>query len=205
MSTKVSALTQATNAELASASLAYVVTDPSGTPASKKSTLARLGLPPASFLDEWQDWYGFATNSAGDYTTGNSFAPIRAGQSCTGIRVYWNDATATTLTLTLWASTGGSALASGTVASSSAGFKSVTFGSAVNLTKGSSYIAAVHDGLQQLPQLNAGGKPSAPAFTIGTRFRDYAILGWGYYASGNAFPGTAFVGIFYGAEPIISG
>ena len=45
MSTKVSALTQATNAELADASLAYVVIDPSGTPASKKSTLARLGMP----------------------------------------------------------------------------------------------------------------------------------------------------------------
>lgn len=127
---KITGLTQATNAELTDDALAYVVTDPNGSPASRKSTLARLGLPPISFLEEWEDYYGFALNQNGDFTTGQSFVPRRVGQVCTGIRVYWNSATATTLTLSLWPTGGGGLLASGTVASSSVGYKSVKIGRA---------------------------------------------------------------------------
>lgn len=205
MSTKVSALTQATNAELAGASLAYVVTDPSGTPASKKSTLARLGMPPVSFLEEWNDYYSFALNQNGNFTTGQSFAPRRTGQTCTGIRVYWNDATSTTLKLALYPTGGGAALASGTVASSSAGYKSVTFGTPVSLTKSNSYVAAVWDGVKQAPELTASGKPTTAAIAQGAIFRDFVILGWGYYAAGDASPGTVYTGVFYGVEPLISG
>lgn len=206
MSTKVSALTQATNAELAGASLAYVVTDPSGTPASKKSTLARLGTLPVSFLEEWEDYYGFALNGAGDYTTGQAFVPRRTSQTCTGIRVYWNDATSTTLTLSLYPTGGGAALASGTVASSSAGYKSVTFGTPVSLTKSNSYVAAVYSSaLGQAPSLVPSGKPTQGALALGDKFRDFAILGWGYYQTGNASPSVVYSNAFYAVEPLISG
>ena len=43
MSTKVSALTQATNDELSTASLAYIVADPSGTAASLRAPVGRNG------------------------------------------------------------------------------------------------------------------------------------------------------------------
>jgi len=206
MSTKVSALTQATNAELAGASLAYVVIDPSGTPASRKSTLARIGALPVSFLDEWSDYYGFALNQAGDYTTGQAFVPRRTSQTCTGIRVYWNSATATTLKLALYPTGGGAALASVNVSSSSAGFKTGTFASAVNLTKSSSYVAAVYSSAGgQAPELAPGGKPTAAALALGDKFRDFAILGWGYYQTGDASPSQVYTNNFYAVEPIISG
>lgn len=206
MSTKVSALTQATNSELAGASLAYVVTDPSGTPASKKSTLARLGTLPVSFLEEWEDYYGFDLNQSGDFTTGQSFVPRRVGQTCTGIRVYWNSATATTLTLSLYPTGGGGVLASGTLASSSAGYKSVTFGSAVSLNKNFSYVAAVYSSaFGQAPALAPSGKPTQPALALGDKFRDIAILGWGYYQTGNASPSLVYANAFYAVEPLISG
>lgn len=206
MSTKVSALTQATNAELSTAALAYIVADPSGTPVSRKSTLARLGLPPVSFLEEWEDYYGFNVNASGDFTTGQSFVPRRVGQTCTGIRVYWNNATATTLTLSLYPTGGGAALASGTVASSSAGYKSVTFGTPVSLTKSNSYVAAVYSAaLGQAPALVPSGKPTQPAIALGDKFRDFAILGWGYYHTGNTSPSFPYSNAFYAVEPLISG
>ena len=105
MSTKVSALTQATNAELADASLTYLVIDPSGTPASRKSTLARIGTRVDSWLDRVHEVTTAAAESvtAADNTTGVTFIAQRTSQTCTGVRFYWPEATVRTIKCALWA------------------------------------------------------------------------------------------------------
>lgn len=207
MSTKVSALTQATNAELADASLAYVVIDPSGTPASRKSTLARLGMPAVSVIEEARAYYGTPASSATNYTNGLAFQARRDSCTCTGIRAYWDNATSTTLKMSLFDGSG-SSLATVNVASSSTGYKTGTFGSPVSLTRGTVYLAAIWDGVRQVPAPQAVyGTGGGTSYLVqpGTMLRDIWVANWGMYAAGDAAPTTVASGYLYLVEPIISG
>ena len=207
MSTKVSALTQATNAELADASLAYVVIDPSGTPASRKSTLARLGMPAVSLIEEARAYYGTPSMLVSDATMASPFQARRDSCTCTGIRAYWGDATSTTLKLSLYPGAGGAALATVNVASSSIGYKTGTFASPVSLTRGTVYLAAIWDGVRQVqsPQAVYGTGGAAYLVQPGTMLRDIWVANWGMYAVGDTAPTAVGVGYLCLVEPIISG
>lgn len=210
MSTKVSALTQATNAELSTAALAYIVADPSGTPVSRKSALARLGLPPQYVADAVKDILTPAVG-ANDASTGQYFVSERSGQTCTGVRVWWAGTTVRTLKLSLWQDgVPGGALASGTVTTSgAAGYYSVTFGSAVSLSRSVAYIATCWE--------NSGNEVmSSSSMALGSYYHlnpsygglqlmSYRIITWGYYSSGDALPGSQVAGSYYVVDPLISG
>ena len=210
MSTKVSALTQATNAELSTAALAYIVADPSGTPVSRKSALARLGLPPQYVADAVKDILTPAVTAASQ-STGQYFLAERSGQTCTGVRVWWAGTTVRTLKLSLWQDgVPGAALASGTVATSgAAGYYSVTFGSAVSLSRSAAYIATCYE--------NSGNEALASSSMAlgsyyhlnpsygGQQLLSYRIITWGFLASGDALPGTQTAGSLYVVDPLVSG
>lgn len=211
MSTKVSALTQATNAELSTAALAYIVADPSGTPVSRKSALARLGLPPQYVADAVKDILTPAVG-AGDASTGQYFLSERSGQTCTGVRVWWAGTTVRTLKLSLWQDgVPAAALASGTVTTSgAAGYYSVTFGSAVSLSRSAAYIATCWENsgneVMSSSSMALGGSyyHLNPSYG-GLQLMSYRITTWGYFASGDALPGSQAAGALYVVDPLISG
>lgn len=210
MSTKVSALTQATNAELADASLTYLVIDPSGTPASRKSTLARIGTLPDSYVDQVREIYSsWAAVTNGNYTTGSAFIPARTSQTCTGIRFYWNEAAVRTIKCSLYRYSDGFSLATANVnTSGTAGVFTATFASPVSLSRDTACIAAIYD--TAATRYAQGQAPSsiANAYPIGlltsVLLRDYAVIGQGMYGSGDAKPTSAHI-YLYAVEPVISG
>ena len=211
MSTKVSALTQATNAELSTAALAYNVADPSGTPVSRKSALARLGLPPQYVADAVKDILTPAVG-AGNASTGQYFLSERSGQTCTGVRVWWAGTTVRTLKLSLWQDgISAAALASGTVTTSgAAGYYSVTFGSAVSLSRSAAYIATCWENsgneVMSSSSMALGGSyyHLNPSYG-GLQLMSYRMTSWGYFASGDALPGSQASGALYVVDPLISG
>ena len=207
MSTKVSALTQATNSELADASIAYVVTDPSGTPASKKSSLARLGLPAVSLIEEARAFYGTPASGATNYTNGLTFRARRSGQKCIGVRVYWDNAAATNLVLKLWPGAAGAALETVTVAISGTGYKTGLFLTQVDLDRDKNYIASCWEGTRQLPAPQASSGSGGIGYPLGPGaiMRDYIVMNWGMYESNNAQPLQQASPFFYLVEPLISG
>ncbi len=203
MSTKVSALTAATNAELNDDSLVYVVTDPAGTPASKKSTLAKVGGLPESFLDMVKLHQSIGAPASGGYTIGVRFIAARASQTCTGVRAYWRGTSAVTLTLSLYeVGVSPGLLASGTVVTTgSADYASVTFSPAQSLDPKKTYVAACY---------YAGGTflnyvPSLSITTAPLRFRDYHLVGSYYYDTGDVNPTSAYVNNDVELEPLVSG
>lgn len=209
---KITGLTQATNAELEGSSLAYVVTDPLGTPASKKSTLERLGLPPVSFIEEQSAFYALGAIQTQDITLGCAFFAVRSGQKCGGVRIYWNSTGIATLKLALYAGTGGGALASVNITTTgTAGYYSGTFGSSVSLSRNVCYIASCYNtagaalqlGETQRVVLQGGGIfPLAP----GQRFRDYLLAADGKFIGGDGNPqGNTNTQVFYPVEPLING
>lgn len=210
MSTKVSALTQATNAELSTAALAYIVADPSGTPVSRKSALARLGLPPQYVADAVKDILTPAVG-AGNASTGQYFLSERSGQTCTGVRVWWAGTTIRTLKLSLWQDgVSGAALASGTVTTSgAAGYYSVTFGSAVSLSRTIAYIATCWENsgneVMTSSSMALGSYYHLNPSYGGLQLLSYRITTWGYFASGDALPGSQAAGALYVVDPLISG
>ena len=211
MSTKVSALTQATNAELSTAALAYIVADPSGTPVSRKSALARLGLPPQYVADAIKDILTPAVTTASQ-STGQYFLAERSGQTCTGVRVWWAGTTVRTLKLSLWQDgVPGAALASGTVATSgAAGYYSVTFGSAVSLSRSAAYIATCWESSGNEALASSSMGPIGSYYHLnpsygGLQLMSYRITTWGFLASGDALPGTQTAGSLYVVDPLVSG
>ena len=212
MSTKVSALTQATGSEMGDDSLVYVVTDPSGTPASKKSTIARAtGIKKSWVLDVVE--LVTPTLDAVNRTTGHYFFPIRANQTCTGIRVYWPGTSVVTLKLCLYKDGTAAAVGSGTVTTTgAAGYYSVTFGSPVTLDRKFAYAATCYetggaDCLTAVTMLSAGGVYFvAPGWGGGAHYRDYVVTTWGLFGSGDSAPVSgAGTGSSYPVEPLISG
>jgi hypothetical protein len=205
MSTKVSALTAATNAELTDNSLVYVVTDPAGTPASKKSTAAKIGGLPKSLVDEALLHHTFSTPIAGDYTVGTLFFPLRSGQTCTGVRCYWTGTSVVSLKMQIWEIVGGTytSKANVTVATSgSAGYFSGTFGSAVALDPKLRYAASLYETTGAVYQ-NYNTRQSC--LPINLRLRDIFYLQH-YYGAGDAAPNAADVDTrLYALEPLVQG
>lgn len=213
MSTKISALTQATNAEMDDASLAYVVTDPSGTPASRKSTLGRIGIAPKKLIETAAQLFGAAPASvASDFTGGTAFMPRRSGQTCTGVRVLHNVASSQTLKLSLYPGAGGAALATVNVSASAAGIYEGTFASPVALSAGTVYIAASWNAAYQ-PSYYTLTSPIAGSQTIlwtiaagPITFRDFLLVNWAMAVAGDNNPnGFASSPNVYMIEPLISG
>jgi hypothetical protein len=207
MSTKVSALTAATNSELADTSLAYVVVDPSGTPASKKSTLAQVGGAPKSWVDDVTAVLAFTGTTGGSYTVGVAFLPARSGQSCVGVRFYWPEAATRTIRCSLFAIGGGAALKTADVTTSgSAGYFSATF-TGEALTAGTAYLVGIWETSGTVYQT---GKASIAIMgeyvptTAPRRYRDFIVVGQGGYAAGDSAP-TNNHAFFYAAEPLVSG
>jgi hypothetical protein len=207
---KITDLTQATNSEMGAASLAYVVIDPSGTPASKKSTLARMGALPDSWVDETYAVIGAMALQAGTVTAGICFQRRRSGQQCTGVRLYWDGGVgAQTLTIDLWEYStllgAGSNVATGTVSANAQGIISGTFSSAYTLLPDKLYVASWHNG-SYWPNYLAG-----PYYGMRDRamFRDYVVIDGGVYKLGggaNAAPDTTLgvgSGNIFEIEPVI--
>lgn len=218
MSTKVSSLTQATNVELADASLAYVVTDPGGTPASKKSTLARIGARPKSWLDRVFEVCG-ATESlaAANATTGVNWIAARSGQTCTGVRFFWpSEGTARTIKVSLWETGSGTALktANVTTTSGSAGYYTGTFASAQSLDTTKIYQVSVYETsgsvcyVGVLPATAPGGQVLLQPITRPIEMRDYTVVSGAFYnSSGDSRPNTntLIADRIYSVEPLVSG
>ena len=211
MSTKVSALTQATNAEIADATLAYLVVDPSGTPTSRKSSLDRLGTLKDSWVDDLRDLVT-PTVGATNQTTGHYFITLRSGQTCTGVRVYWAGTAVRVLKLALYEDGNGTALKSATVTTTTTpGYYSVTFGSAQSMDRKKAYCITCYEqsgsesmALASMLVSGGGFYWLAPGYASG-RYRDYVISTWAAYASGDALPGSLSAGSVYPVEPVISG
>lgn len=211
MSTKVSALTQATNAEIADATLTYLVVDPSGTPTSRKSSLARIGTLKDSWVDDAGELVTWAVG-VGNLSTGHYFLCNRSGQSCTGVRVYWAGTTVRTLKLSLWEDTVGTALASATVTTTTTpGIYSATFGSAVSLDRKKAYAVTCFENsnsqaMTSQQMISSGGVYwLGPWPANGGRYRDFMIATYAANSSGDALPGNVMSGYVYPVEPLVSG
>lgn len=208
---KITGLTQATNAELEGSSLAYVVTDPLGTPASKKSTLERLGLPPVSFIEEQIAFYTLGAIQTQDITLGCAFFTVRSGQKCSGVRIYWNSTGIATLKLALYAGNAGLQASVNITTTGTAGYYSGTFGSSVSLSRNVCYIASCYNtagvGGQQLGETQRVVLQGSPLFPLapGQRFRDYVLAADGKYAGGDNTPLSTNTQVFYPVEPLIDG
>jgi hypothetical protein len=210
--TKITGLTQATNAEMGAASLSYVVIDPSGTPASKKSTLARMGALPNSWVDETYAVIGATPLQAGTVTSGICFQRRRDSQQCTGVRLYWDGGVgAETLSVDLWeynnlpTVSAGTNVATGTVVANAQGIVTGVFSSAYTLLPDKLYVASWHNA-NYWPNYLAG-----PYYGMRDRamFRDYVVVDGGVYKSGggaNAAPDTSLgtgSGSIFQIEPVI--
>lgn len=199
------ALPQATNLDMNDDSLAYIVTDPGGTPASKKSTLGQIGVLPKSLVDEAVLHHNFGAPIAGDYTIGTLFFPLRSGQTCTGVRCYWTGTSVVSLKMQIWEIVAGvyTSKANVTVATSgSAGYFSGTFGSAVALDPELQYAASLYETTGAVYQNFQTREPCLPT---NLRLRDIFYLQH-YYGAGDAAPNVADVATrLYALEPLLSG
>jgi hypothetical protein len=216
MSTKVSALTQATNTEQTDASLAYIVTDPSGTPASKKTTIARLGARAASWLDRVHQITTAAAESvaSADNTTGVTFIAARGSQSCTGVRFYWPEASVRTIKCSIWEWNVATALATVNVTTSgSAGYFSGTFASSQALDTSKAYQVGIYDTSGSVVLVGVLPVAYGGALTLNPilrpyECRDYTIVTGAYYGSGgDSRPSTnaTIPDRIYSVEPLVSG
>ena len=217
MSTKVSALTQATNIEQTDASLAYIVTDPSGTPASKKTTIARLGARGASLIDRVEQICGaWPAVTTADGTAGVFFVAARNGQSCTGVRFYWAEATVRSIKCSLWEVSSGTRVKNVTVnTSGSAGYFSATFATPQALTTSEQYVIGIWEasGTKAVDPLTPATNPSGTRLlapnTAPEKMRDYTIISGAYRASagGDNRPDTNSFTVekIYPVEPLVSG
>jgi hypothetical protein len=207
---KITDLTQATNAELGDDSLAYVVTDPSGTPTSRKSTLSRLGALPDSYLDLLTEVFSPSLPViGGNYTIGVAFAPARANQSCTGIRFLWNEAAVRTIKATLFDRNGVVKQTATVTTSGTAGVFTATFPMPeVLLRNAGGYVVAIYETTAamyqqgEIPQTLYG--VNMYGFLGNVFFRDYTITGNGAYGLGDLFPTVNFATCYH-IEPVISG
>lgn len=206
MSTKVSALTAATNAELADTSLAYVVIDPGGTPVSKKSTIAKIGGLPKSLVDEAVLHHTFSTPIVGDFTIGTLFFPLRAGQTCTGVRCYWTGTSVVQLKMQVWEIVGATYTSKANVTvttTGSAGYVSGSFAPVtVALDPKLQYAVSLYEttgGVYQNYQTREACLPT------NLRLRDIFYLQH-YYGVMDAAPSAPDVATrLYALEPLVQG
>ena len=208
---KITDLTQATGSELTDNSLVYVVTDPSGTPSSKKSAVSRLGLPPKSLI-ETQLLYGTigATGSGQSITLGTCFLLRRSGQECTGVRLYWSGTSLATLSVKLYPGGGGAAIRSATITTTGvAGYYEVAFNTPYSFTDTTvSYVVSAWANTSlQLGEAQRVLPTGSSIFAIapGFVFRDYILASDGKFSGGDNNPTQNNTQVLYPIEPIING
>jgi hypothetical protein len=195
-------LTQATQAEVTDAALVALAIDPSGTPASRKTSLARAGALPKSWLDSLALQSAFGSNSAGSFTTGVRFGARRASQKCNGLRFYWNHATPYTIKCSLWK--GGAGIqATANVSVSGAGYYSAAW-SEVAITGSEDWYVTIWENSGTRYQLHQDASSRIPARPLW--LRDYCLFAAADYAAGDAEPNTSFSATdSYPVEPLLVG
>lgn len=205
--TKITALTQATVAETTDAALLPIVIDPSGAPATRKTSLARLGLVPGSWLDLARTHEGDSAASGGDYTVGTEFCALRSGQVCTGMRFRWGGAIARTIKCALWKK-GAGIQKTIDVSVTAAGIYTATWSGSQAITANETWIVSIWEksGAEFMPQSSTITRlPSRPL-----RLRDYLVINPSVYynPSGDGEPnttGSTTTGFSCWAEPIVTG
>ncbi len=198
---KVSQLTAGTSAEITAASLIPVVIDPGGSPGSRKVTLEQIAVPPASWLDELAATHTLPSVIGGDFSVGMRFAAKRSGQTCTGVRFYWNDGASKTIRCTLWK--GGVAQKTVDVSVNAVGYYTGWFASSMAITRNEDWYVSIRESGGSLYELHVAGVrlPAVPVWA-----RDYVVVHAGLYAAGNAQPSTSVaVGANYAVEPLVTG
>jgi hypothetical protein len=190
---------------LAQTDIIEVTQDPSGTPASRKATIAQLKTAVdnrASWVDLLRATSVSPAVSAGNFTLGVQFCAIRAGQTCTGVRFYWGGATARTIKVGLYKN-GTGLMASATVAVAGAGVYSATFaGVAIDGT--SDWYASVYEqsGTEYTAHVTISARVPARPTLLG-----YVLIQGGGYVGGDAEPsaGTRPATDSFVIEPIVEG
>jgi hypothetical protein len=190
---------------LAQTDLVEITADPSGTPSSKKATIALI----KAAVDNRPSWVDLllATSgspgvSAGDFTLGVQFCAIRAGQTCVGVRFWWGGATARTIKVGLY-KVGTGLMASSTVDVAGAGIYSATFaGVAIDGT--SDWYASIYEtsGAEYTVHVTISARvPARPVML------NYLLIQCGSYAGGDAEPssGTRPATDSFLVEPIVEG
>ena len=205
------ALSQATNLDMNDDSLAYIVTDPGGTATSKKSTLSRAGMLPESWVDQTYAVVGGTAVQAGSVTAGIVFGARRAGQICTGVRLYWGGGVGPkTLTISLWEYSSlfgaNSQVATGTVSVDAQGFVSAAFLTPYTLLQNKLYAVSWWNATHW-PVYSNAYFPGRDKIVM----RDYLLYDGGCYKSGggaDAAPDVTLgvgTGSIYEIEPVLLG
>jgi hypothetical protein len=190
---------------LAQTDIIEVTQDPSGTPASRKATIAQLKTAVdnrPSWVDLLRATSGSPGVSAGDFTLGVQFCAIRAGQTCVGVRFYWGGAVARTIKVGLYKN-GTGLMASSTVAVSGAGIYSASF-AAVAIDGTSDWYASIYEtsGAEYTVHVTISARvPARPTLLA------YVLIQGGGYAGGDAEPssGTRPATDSFLVEPIVEG
>jgi hypothetical protein len=153
-----------------------------------------------SYINPW------AAVSAGGYTTGIVFFPVRANQTCVGIRFLWKENAERTVKATLY-KYDGTFVASATAATSTEGIYTATFSTpaSLSLTAGG-YIVAVYEGSAYIQGVADIVKANGSLMNCfgSNRFQDYIVCGSGMYGHGDAAPYSSHY-YLYPIEPMISG
>lgn len=206
MTKKISQLTDATLAQIGDDALVVIVTDPSGSPLTLRTTLEKLGAPPSSWLDFGRKHEGDIAASGGNFTVGSKFCAARTSQTCTGMRFYWGGAIARTIKCALWKA--GSGIQKTTdVSVTGAGIYTATW-SAAAITANETWIVSIWDksGTEFMPQTSPLTRlPSRPI-----RLRNYTLIDpCVYYGAGGdgepATTGSSLTAFSCWAEPIVTG
>ncbi len=125
-----------------------------------------------------------------------------------GIRFYYPGPTSYTIKASLW-QIGGSRLANGTVAVSTAGYYTVTFGSPVSVSANVKYFTGLWETSATSYWNTASVSMPAVYSSVGpsvllTGDAGSGIIGGIYYASGDAVPATYASGYCNGSEPVFT-
>jgi hypothetical protein len=201
--TKITALPSATNAEVTPDTLAYVVTDPSGTPTSHKAERDDLGLLPGSYLDLVSLHQTIGPPAAGNATIATLFNPVRVGQTCTGMEVFWRGTASVTLRLSLYDYSSGLRLAFAEVTTTGTpGVYTATFGTPVSLDSKKYYYAACYE-TSGSKYLSFDGQISIT--TTPLRFRDYGIEFTFASGAGDSYPVSQYYGYVIELAPLLEG
>jgi hypothetical protein len=188
---------------LASTDIIEVTVDPSGTPASKKATIAQVRTAAAnSWLSMLLETVTPPSVAGGNWTLGVQFCALRSGQTCVGLRFYWNGATARTIKCSLFKA-GVGQVATTNVSVTAAGLYSAAWaGVAIDGT--SDWYVAIYEssGSEYQPHVTISARvPARPVML------NYLLIQCGSYASGDAIPteGTRPSIDAFMIEPLVDG
>jgi len=129
------------------------------------------------------------SDNAGNYTTGVEVAFTTAA-TATGVKIYWAGSTSTTLKASLWQVSGSARKATGTLAISSAGIKTISFTTPFSMSAYTPYMFSVWDTSASEYQSSSDVSmfPSSTDPFLGGLHMVYMTRG--AYAVGDAIPST---------------